>query len=162
MECLNKVAYRSCKFRQYIFLCVWTATDDSHFMLFWHKYFSRRYCNRRQSQRTNAYTHQNQKLLEKTNLSILEHKKICKSVNNPESAIDNGNKVTVTFLIMAIQFFFFIATLGSFDIWTGWWLSRHDWSSRPSKWVQFTVYIPFYSMFVIVNCIKLCPFECVI
>lgn len=35
---------------------------------------------------------------------------------NPESAFDNGNKVTVTFLIMATEFFFFIATLGTFDI----------------------------------------------
>ena len=142
---------------------MWTTTDDYRFVLFWHKYFSRRYCNRWYSPRTDAYMQQNQKSPTRKNQSInIRTQKICKSVNNPESAIDNGNKVTVTFLIMATQFFFFIATLGSFDIWTGWWLSRHDWSSRPSKWVQFSVYFPFYSMFVIVNCIKLCPFKKII
>lgn len=116
--------------RQYISLRVWTATDDYRFMLFWHKYCSLRYCNRHLLYRIHA-TKSKSHLLEKTNLSILKHKKICKSVNNLESAIDNGNKVTVTFLIMATKYFFFIATLGSFDIWTGWWLGRHDWSLRP-------------------------------
>lgn len=67
---------------------------------------------------TYRHTHSQNKshVHEKANLSILEHKKICKSVNNAESAIYNGNTVTVSFLIIATWFFFFIATLGSFDI----------------------------------------------
>lgn len=56
-----------------------------------------------------AYTRNEIKSPTRKNQSInIRTQKKCKSVNNPESAIDNGNKVTVTFLIMATQFSFLL------------------------------------------------------